>query len=149
MCILEDTPIQIPVVGEAEEVQVLYYKVRSVHRRRGNPNKCIWTISLEEEVNCFRCSALKKWLEDKEGWGLKINAQGGLEQVGESDKKEKLKIAKFVDSSSTTEWHGYPADYCSRNNDRPSLKVLEDWMNNKIINKTKMSKIKQYKQCNL
>jgi hypothetical protein len=149
MCILEDTPIPIPVAGEVEEVQILYYKVRSVHRRHGNPNKCIWTISLEAEVECFRDSALKKWLENKEGWGLKFNTQGRLEQVGVSDTKEELKIAKFVDSSSTTEWHGYPADYCSRNKDRPSLKVLEDWKDKNIISKTQMSKIKQYKKCNL
>ncbi len=150
MCILEDTPIPITVVVEGEEVPLFSYKVRSVHRRKGNTNKCIWTISIEEEVECFKDSALKKWLENKEGWGLKFNATNGdLEQVGVSEINEELKIAKFVDSNSTTEWHGYPADYCRRKQDRPSLKVLKDWWDNKIISKTQMSKIKQYKKCNL
>ena len=149
MCILEDTPIPITVIVEGEEVQLFSYKVRSVHRRHGNTNKCIWTISIEEEVDCFKDSAFKNWLENKEGWGLKINAKGGLEQVGVSEINEGLKIAKFVDSNSTTEWHGYPADYCRRNKDRPSLKVLKDWMDKKIISKTQMSKIKQYKKCSL
>jgi hypothetical protein len=148
MCILEDTPIPITAGVEEEEVQ-LYYKVRSVHRRLGNTNKCRWTISIKEEVDCFKDSVFKKWLEKTEGWGLKINGEGGLEQVGLSDIEEVLKIAKFVDSASTNEWHGYPADYCRRNQDRPSLKVLTDWMDKEIITKTQMAKIKQYKKCSL
>jgi hypothetical protein len=150
MCTLENTPIPITVVVEGEEVQLCSYKVRSVHRRHGNNNKCIWTISIEEEVKCFKDSACKNWLENKEGWGLKLNAtNGGLEQVGLSEIQEVLKIAKFVDSNLTKEWHGYPADYCRRINDKPSLRVLNDWREKGIISKTQMGKITRGQKCNL
>ena len=29
------------------------YIISSQHRRKGNPNKSIWTISFDEEVECF------------------------------------------------------------------------------------------------
>jgi hypothetical protein len=153
MCILEDTPIPIAITvlteeGESKE-DVIHYKIRSVHRRHGNSEKCIWTISLQEEVDCFKTSADEKWLEDTKGWGLKMNSAGGLSEIGISERQEVLKIAKFVDSGSTREWHGYPADYCRRNQDRPSMKVLMDWKDRGLINKTKMDKIKQYKRCSL
>lgn len=153
MCILEDTPIPISISvlteeGEGKE-DVIHYKIRSVHRRHGNSEKCIWTISLQEEVDCFKVSAFESWLEDTKGWGVKVNSEGGLAQVGISDQSEVLKIAKFIDSSSTREWHSYPADYCRRKQDRPSIGVLMDWKNCGLISKTKMDKIKQHKKCSL
>jgi hypothetical protein len=153
MCILEDIPIPIitSVFTEKEESteDIIHYKIRSVHRRHGNSEKCIWVISLQEEVDCFKFSADEKWLEDTKGWGLKVNSGGGLSQIGISDQQEVLKIAKFKDSNSTREWHGYPADYCRRKQDRPSIRILMDWKDRGLISKTKMDKIKQYKRCSL
>jgi hypothetical protein len=153
MCIREDTPIPISILilteeGDSKE-DIIYYKIRSVHRRRGNPEKCIWTITMEEEVDCFQDSANNKWLEDRKGWGLKVNSERRLSEIGISDQQEILKIAKFVDSSSTGEWHGYPADYCRRNQDKPSTRVLMDWKKRGLISKTNINKIKQGKRCNL
>jgi len=153
MDISEDNLIPIKMIVSNEEgkeqEKLIYYKVRSVHRRHGNSEKCIWTIFIHEEVDCFKLSTSENWLEDTKGWGLKINSEGCLEQVGVSEQNESLKIAKFVDSSSTREWHGYPADYCRRKQDRPSTRVLIDWKEKGLISKTKMDKIKQYKKCNL
>jgi hypothetical protein len=78
-----------------------------------------------------------------------VNSEGGLSQIGISDQQEVLKIAKFKDSNSTREWHGYPADYCRRKQDRPSIRILMDWKDRGLISKTKMDKIKQYKRCSL
>ncbi|MGI0489474.1 hypothetical protein ACN4EK_29010 [Pantanalinema rosaneae CENA516] len=153
MCIIDDTPVPIKITvlteeGESKE-DVIHYKIRSVHRRHGNFEKCIWTISPQEEVGCFQVAASEEWLEATEGWGVKINAEGRLEQIGVSEQDEVLKIAKFVDSSSTREWHGYPADFRRRQQDKPSERVLIAWKNRGLINKTKMSKITQRKPCNL
>ena len=153
MRITEDTPIPIGTLivnREGEELtETIYYIVRSAHRRNGNSEKCIWTISREDEVNCFQDSRLQDWLEDTKGWGLKINAEGSLDEVGISDQGEILKIGKFRDDNSTREWHGYPADYCRRQQDKPSQRILMDWKNKGLINKTQMNRITQCKKCSL
>jgi hypothetical protein len=159
MCIITDTPVQVLSVQEnvgGVDAQInVSYKVRSVHRRKGNSKKCIWTLNPKEEVDCFRDAASAKWLDAnawsiaKHGWGLKVNANGGLEEVGISDQGESLKIAKFVDSSLNYEWHGYPADYSQRKQDKPPISVLADWKERRLITKTQMSKIKQFQRCNL
>jgi hypothetical protein len=41
-----DTPISISLSAD----KIIYYKLRAVHRRHGNAEKCIWIISVEEEV---------------------------------------------------------------------------------------------------
>ena len=159
MCIITDTPVQVLSVQEdvgGVKTQInISYKVRSVHRRKGNPEKCIWTINPKEEVECFKNTTSAKWLDTnawsiaKHGWGLKIAVNGGLEEVGISDQGESLKIARFKDTSLTYEWHGYPADYCRRQQDKPPILVLTDWKNKGLITKTQMSKIKQCQRCNL
>lgn len=144
MCIPEDTPIPIQLTNKT-----IHYKIVTVHRRAGNQNKCIWTITPKEEVDCFQFSASNDWLDEKQGWGLKSNKNGSLDQIGLSTQKKPLKIAKFVDTNLTCEWHGYPADYCKNSQDVPSCKVLEKWKKNNLISKTNFSKIRQRKPCNL
>ncbi|MBN3897636.1 MAG: hypothetical protein V7L14_23970 [Nostoc sp.] len=125
------------------------YKINPSHRRSGNPNKSIWTITQDEEITCFQLALSKGWLEEKTGWGIKQNQIGKLEQIGLSPLQEPLKIAKFRDDSQTKEWHGHPADYQNNQQDRPSTKILQIWRNDGIIAKHHITKIRSGKQCNL
>jgi hypothetical protein len=151
MTVNDSFPIEISVLTEEGKrvVDVIYYIIRTVHRRRGNPTKCIWTITPQEEIDCFKVAASNKWLEVTEGWGIKINTEGKLDQIGVSERDEALKIAKFVDSNSDRKWHGYPADYCRRKQDKPPERILRDWHTRSLITKAKMSKITQRKLCSL
>jgi len=63
MSTLEDKIIPIKVSDDL----TIYYKLTTVHRRPGNPEKCIWTIGYNEEENCFRKAVDEKWLEEQPG----------------------------------------------------------------------------------
>ncbi len=145
MCTLQDEPILI----DSQKDPPITYKVRSVHRRRGNANKSIWTIKIPEEVECFRQTYTSLWLEETKGWGLKLSATSQLEEVGVSDQGQILKIAKFRDDEADGVWHGYPANYCYKPQDKPSKKILLKWLEAGLIDKTQKSRISQGKLCNL
>jgi len=150
MCMLEaDYTIEILLITKEQKQSTIYYKVTLTHRRDGNPKKCIWTIYSEEEVDCFRQSANHDWLEDTKGWGLKINEQGKLENIGLSPQNEILKIAKFVDSSKNGECHGYPADYRRGTQDRQSTDILIKWNTKHLITNVAMNKFRLGKLCYL
>ncbi len=122
------------------------YIVSSQHRRVGNPNKSIWTIDFEEEINCFIQTITQKWVSGVEAWGLKLNGTT-LEVIGVTNTKKELKIAKFVDGTSTNVWHGYPADHMTKSQDRPTTIILKNWVDNGYITKAKMNKIRQGQLC--
>jgi len=137
-----DTEINIPVISPNK------YIISSQHRKTGNPNKSIWTISFEDEVNCFIQTINSKWKAGAEAWGLKVQGPN-LEQVGLSNKNEELKIAKFVDSSLMDVWHGYPANHLHKAQDRPTTEILKNWVLKGYITKAKMNKIRQGQLCTL
>ena len=124
------------------------YIISSQHRRRGNPNKSIWTIPFDEEVNCFIQSMEGNWKLDNEAWGIKINGNV-LQVLGVGNNRNELKIAKFVDGTNTNVWHGYPADYFNKSQDRPATAILKVWVDNGYLTKAKMSKIRLGQSCNL
>lgn len=124
------------------------YLISSQHRRRGNPNKCRWTITFAEEVACFIQTINQNWRDGNEGWGLKLN-NILVQVVGINNDNEELKIAKFIDGTGTNVWHGYPADYTSRSQDRPTTGILRTWVNNGYITKSKMTKIRLGQPCSL
>ena len=135
-----DTPI--PITNNVN------YIISSQHRRAGNVNKCLWTVSFENEVECFTDSLNNEWIEGKHAWGVRfINAV--LEPLGEANGGRILKIAKFVDGNRINVWHGYPADPMTRGQDRPTTAILKIWVNNGYITKSKMSKIRLGQTCNL
>lgn len=129
--------------------QKIYYTINPSHRRSGNPNKSQWTITPEEEIYCFKLAVSNDWLENKIGWGIKQDQIGNLEQIGVSPLNEPLKIAKFRDDSQTNEWHGHPADYQQKQQDRPSTEILQIWRKQGIIAKHHITKIRSGKPCNL
>src|SRR5688572_32569235 len=109
------------------------YLASSAHRRK-QKDKSRWTISIDDEIECFILSQISNWVETAKAWGLRLN-RNSLEQVGENPQREALKLAKFVDSSGNNVWHGYPADYVRNNQDRPGMVVLLAWRALGIIEK--------------
>ncbi len=132
---------------ELQETEPSKYFISSQHRN-GNPNKSIWTISLEEEVNCFIQTISNNWKAGVEAWGIKLNGNT-LQVVGISNNKYELKLAKFVDGTNTDVWHGYPADHMYKAQDRPTTEILKLWVTEGYLSKAKMNKIRQGQLCNL
>ena len=124
------------------------YLISSQHRRRGNPNKCRWTITLEEEVECFIQSIDSNWIDGAFAWGLHF-VNDTIDVLGLNNDDEDLKLAKFINSDGTIIYHGYPADYINRSQDRPTNNILKMWVNSGHITKAKMTKINRGYSCNL
>jgi hypothetical protein len=142
-----DTEIDLKVNIDLEEHKFKYI-ISSQHRKTGNPNKCIWKITFDQEVDCFIMTVSEKWKDGIHGWGLKA-LDNVLQVVGVNNIKEELKLAKFIDGTNTNVWHGYPADYVSKSNDRPTTEILKKWVDLGYITKAKMSKIRLGQSCNL
>jgi hypothetical protein len=124
------------------------YIISPHHRMKGKRDKTIWTLSHDGEVECFIFSYSSEWFEGNICYGLVIENNTPV-VVGENPSGGKLKLAKFIDSSNTSLWHGYPADYLERAQDRPNESILRSWVNKKYITKAKMLKIRSGKPCNL
>ena len=60
--------------------------------------------------------------------------------LGRNNVNPELIIAKFVNSTPTI-WHGYPADYVQKNQDRPTLDVLNKMYSNGLISAKEMKRI--------
>lgn len=126
----------------------IFYMIVSQHRLNINKNKSHWCITYEEELKCFKNSLANNWVSDFKGWGLHI-INNEISTLGYSKQKEQLKMAKFVDSYKSSKWHGYPADYRNNVQDIPSSELLRNWVENGIIQKHQMSKIRSGKKCAL
>jgi len=124
------------------------YIISSQHRRSGNPNKSIWIITFDEEVDCFIQALNGNWKTGTEAWGVKVIGDI-LQVVGLNNDRQELKLAKFVDGTNNNVWHGYPADYMSNAQDRPATNILKVWVDNGYLTKAKMSKIRLGQSCNL
>jgi hypothetical protein len=142
MAYTADTEIDLTELAQAN------YIISSQHRRRGNPNKSVWTISYEEEVDCFIETMTREWQIGTVAWGIKV-VEDILQVVGVNSIRQELKLAKFVDGADTNVWHGYPADYMRKAQDRPATNILKLWVNDGFITKAKMSKIRLGQSCNL
>jgi len=142
MSYLQDTPYNLAPRTKST------YIISSQHRQLGNPNKSIWSIPYEEEIDCFILSKTSKWINGSVCWGLKpINNR--LEVIGKNNDQEDLKIAKFVDGNKNNIWHGYPADCKRKKQDIPDTEILVIWKNKELIGKSDVRKLKQQMTCNL
>ncbi len=137
-----DTEIELvaPLTGR--------YIISSQHRKIGNPHKSIWTITRQEEFNCFVNSKRRAWYSENSYWGLRL-IEGQIVEVGKNNAKKELKIAKFIGGEVTDIWHGYPADYLNRKQDIPAVNILITWVDNGYIGKSEFRKIRQGMPCNL
>lgn len=142
------TDIEIDIKHKVKSKKEFKYIISSKHREIKSPHKSYWTIEYSEELDCFVENYSKAYRESNLTWGLILN-ESSLKVLGKNTFKEELKLAKFIDSSLTNIWHGYPADYRRKNQDRPSSEILKKWVDAKIITKAKMLKIRQGQKCNL
>lgn len=124
------------------------YYISSQHRRKGNPKKSRWTITYDEEVDCFIQSMIKEWKDEKKAWGLKASNKV-IDIVGMNDDNDSLMLAKFIVGPGRDTWHGYPADYVNRAQDRPTNTILKMWVDDGYITKAKMTKINRGISCDL
>lgn len=69
--------------------------------------------------------------------------------LGHNNRREELKIAKFVDGSQNDVWHGYPADYLRNKHDIPHTTVLTTWKSLGYISKSTLNKLRRGIPCNL
>lgn len=123
------------------------YYISSAHRRVQR-NKSHWTVTIDQEVDCFVLSQTSNWIENIVCWGL-ISNGNNLLVLGLNSQREELKIAKFVAKNNYRVWHGYPADYCRNDQDRPGIRILQDWRTKRHIEKHHIIKIRRGKVCNL
>ena len=119
-------------------------------RHRGTPDqhRSVWTEPVEGEVACFVEAWEQAWGE-RDGllWG-NARDDSGLRPLGLNGHREELWFAKFVRASSPAPWHGYPADYRRRKQDRPPTRVLVQWREAGIITKHEAARIAGGRRCN-
>ncbi|RNI31956.1 hypothetical protein EFA69_05465 [Rufibacter immobilis] len=139
-----DTKIEIELKEESKTT----YIISSQHRATGNPKKTVWTIDFNEEVECFKQSKISEWIQDNYSWGVKA-IDSVLQYIGHNFENETLKLAKFVDGNENDIWHGYPADYLRRSQDRPPTFILKSWVDKGYLTKAKMNKIRRGQPCDL
>jgi hypothetical protein len=138
--------VDVPVVI-ASATYTTYTSVKQ-HRGRVNSDKSRWIIPMDEELECFELTYFKKWHRNSIGWGLHI-LENRITVLGKNPEGEQLKLAKFVDSSKNNKWHGYPADYRCKIQDRPPQDILEKWRSEGLIKKHQIMKIRRGMACNL
>lgn len=124
------------------------YIVSSLHRRKRNNKKSLWTISRDEEIDCFILSQKSQWTEVNVSWGIKLEGNS-IKQIGVNKQNKPLKIAKFIYGNCNNIWHGYPADHVRNNQDRPGILTLKKWRIAGYIEKHIIEKIRKGKECNL
>ena len=139
-----DTEIEIDLVDKS----TCSYIISSQHRKTGNFHKSIWLIPFTEEVECFTQTINENWKDGNKAWGVKI-IDAIFQVLGKNNENEELKLAKFVDGNYSNIWHGYPADYLRKAQDRPTTDILKVWVQKGFLTKSKMSKIRRGQSCNL
>lgn len=135
----------------SHDVQGEIYIVVDYHRKASYiANKSQWLVTIDEEMDCFRNTINNNWKENENGWGIRWDAgHRVLVVLGKSVSQYDLKIAKFTKDVNLNHWHGYPADWQQRTQDRPPIKILNDWRTTGFISKHKMAKIRNGKKCDL
>lgn len=134
---------------EIKELKCSYY-ISSAHRSpKKNPKKSYWIVNGNIELDIFKTAKEKEWGNDNTLWGLHLDGEGKILDLGENTFKEKLKIARFIDKNNDRIWHGYPADFVRNKNDRPEMTTLKEWKEKDYIEKHHILKIRMGKQCNL
>jgi hypothetical protein len=124
------------------------YSPNPVHRNFSK-GKSQWTITAAQERKCFDAADDAGWLLENKGWGL-FRVRGQLTYLGlAQDHKQRVFIAKFVDSSVSGIWHGYPADHQRHAADRPDMAISAEWLKENIVPPAKLRKILKGERCNL
>jgi hypothetical protein len=124
------------------------YILKSDHRNGGNGKKSQWKISPVLEVRCFEHAHRSGWRQTLNAWGLHLPVKAPA-VLGVTVDGEDVKLAKFLSQSSTTPWHGYPADYRRNPQDRPAVNVLQSWRTNGLITLSDVARVRRGRRCSL
>ena len=127
------------------------YLFKSDHHGRPTDTKCVWTIHRADELACFEDMFFQRWHQDDMGWGLRYDDAGNPLELGRNHSNDVLKLAKFPCDQGIEPpvWHGYPADYLRRQQDRPPVSVLNTWRRAGILKKFEVARIRGGRPCNL
>lgn len=129
------------------------YFIKSDHRN-SSPEKSQWIIERDDEIAIFEYTCIAKWLSttQRNAWGLHFQ-EDKPQILGSSAAIEPLKqnlwIAKFMRSLEPLCWHGYPANYRIKQQDRPEIGILQDWYSKGHIKKQDIARIRCGKKSNL
>lgn len=116
------------------------------HHRDGRKTKSQWTITEAQEIAVFGDAVANDWLVDTIGWGLYLE-DGKVAYLGVSgDGKRRLFVAKFWDSYSKDEWHGFPADQ-RKSQDKPPWEIANKWVEENYIGLPKVRKLMKGQRC--
>lgn len=128
-----------------------FYVLKSDHRGTPSEHKCTWTIHRVAELACFAEMIAKHWHQDDTGWGLCYDDGGNPVELGRNSSDEVLKLAKFPCDQGIAPpvWHGYPADYLRRQQDRPPMRILNAWRTEGFVKKFEIARIRGGRPCNL
>ncbi|MFN6466282.1 MAG: hypothetical protein RMZ41_031320 [Nostoc sp. DedVER02] len=142
------------MINQKIEILPQIYYTHKIDHRNNSPEKSQWTISELQERNCFQLS-LQSCLNQSPyiSWGLYFE-DDRVVYLGTSASNEpdfyQLFIAKFIDSSQNSNWHGYPANpSCGKNQDIPPVNILRDWQQQNYLRTTTIRKISKGQRCRL
>lgn len=129
------------MVGKTVSVATVQYLFYEKHRGVPTAEISVWKVEFQKELECFKESFESDWKVDNNSWGF-IRDGNGYEVLGNNLSNPQLYFAKFVGDDHNV-WHGYPADFKNKPNDKPKQAVLQKWKDGKIINKPVLRKIQQ------
>ena len=141
-----------------EKVHDGTYYVNEQHRKHMK-KKSYWTISPNEEVECFETNYEWYWRGDKEAndmpkryFGILIDADNDIMELGTNRFKEKVRVARFIPYKHEADglnrfWHGYPASYWRNDQDVPSSLFLRGLANRGLISGSDVYKIIHGQAC--
>lgn len=122
-----------------QEIKYLFYEK---HRGKATNSISVWDANFTDELSCFKECVNRQWIFENNGWGhIKISDDEYM-VLGHNSFNPVLRFAKFV-GDNTGLWHGYPADFKQKPNDKPKNVILLRWLNEKFISKHVYRKIQQ------
>ena len=130
------------------------------HRNPSNKEASVWTITISEEYDCFidAMSYIDRNVatnisyiatDNTLCWGV-IVLDDKLFKLGENNFTDKLVFGKFTNHENNDDkWHGYPADFTKKPQDRPPLVFTKSLSSNGYISKSKAKKASEGRKCRI
>jgi hypothetical protein len=122
------------------------YLPKADHRQPSARAKSQWTISVDEERDCFELATTSSWSWRDAYWGVHVPT-GTAETLGHSQAPERhaVFIAKFIENQA--DWHGYPVAHWRSTYDKPSTDILEEWFARGYIRKKTVKRVIGGRRC--
>jgi hypothetical protein len=139
-----------PPVHEFRIAVGVTYLIHQAHRD-GTKDKSQWTIEVPKELTVFAAALRAHWTDAAAGWGWGLHiVRGRVAYLGVGrDHELRVFVAKFLDGTHTSTWHGFPADHRRGPSDRPPERVMKTWLETKVLAPAKVRKIAKGKPCDL